>query len=346
MPKIKKTNSASVKPQKKVTQITCAACGENKKVSEYYVSYNPIHQTSRIPYCKSCLRNMISDSVGNVQLEKLKETLRLIDRPFIYNLWKTSLEEPGDSFGNFMKNLAMVQYRKLGWEDSIFLPESDYELNYSNVDMELNNKKNDFIITDDIINKWGFGYSNDEYEYFEKKWNQLIDNYGEKTSFHIEGLKTYIRFRVKEEIATAKGNVKEAKEWATMAAASAQAAKINVSQLSKSDITGGVELVPQIFEAVESEIGIISILPKLKEQPYDDADLIIWCVINYGRRLEGKSRIEYREIWNFYDQMLEEYYKQKGYSKKEIKKEKEKRNNIFRDLSLVYKEPLYEDSDL
>ena len=121
MPKVGKSNQSSINPKKKLSQITCAACGDIKKVSEFYVSYNPIHQTQRIPYCKSCLKKMICDEGGNVQLDKLKETLRLIDKPFIYNLWKTSLEEPGDSFGNLIKNLQMVQYRKLGYADSKFL---------------------------------------------------------------------------------------------------------------------------------------------------------------------------------------------------------------------------------
>ena len=130
-----------------------------------------------------------------------------------------------------------------------------------------------------------------------------------------------------------------------MAKDAATAAKINVSQLSKSDISGGVDLLPQLFEAVESEVGIIPILPYLKEQPYDDADLIIWTIVNYIRRLEDKPRIEYKEIWNFYDQMLSDYYNQKGYSNEMVQKEKIKRNNVFRDLGEVYKEPVYEDGD-
>jgi hypothetical protein len=198
-------------------------------------------------------------------------------------------------------------------------------------------------ITDDLLEKWGEGYYPDEYQKFEKKWNSLINNYGEKTALHTEGLKVYIRYRVKEEISTAKGEVKESKEWGALASKAAMDAKINVSQLSKSDISGGVDLVCQIFEAVESELGIIPLLPKLLEQPYDDADLIIWTVINYYRKLEDKPRIAYRDIWNFYDEMIEEVCLQKGMNKNEIKIFKEKRNNIFRDLSLVYKEPLYDE---
>lgn len=333
----------------KVQSLSCASCGKIKKRRDFYISYNPIHQTGRIPYCKTCLKNMISEENGNVTLEKLQKTLQLIDRPFLYDLWKSALQEKGDCFGVYMKNLCLVQNRLLGWKDSVFQPQTDKQINYDSTSQEPSRKQHDslssFIVTDEIIDKWGAGYSNEEYYYFEKKWNKLIDNYGQKTSFHIEGLITYIRLRVKEELATARGDVKEAKDWAAMAKDAATAAKINVSQLSKSDISGGVDLLPQLFEAVESEVGIISILPKLKEQPYDDADLIIWCVVNYLRRLEDKSRISYKDIWEFYDDMLFEHFNQKGYSVEMIKEEKNKRNNVFRDLGLVYKEPIYEEGD-
>ena len=79
---------------------------------------------------------MISDNNGDVQLEKVKETLQLIDRQFLYNIWKTSLEEPGDVFGIYMKNIAMVQYRKLGYADSKFLPEVENKLNYDTANIE------------------------------------------------------------------------------------------------------------------------------------------------------------------------------------------------------------------
>lgn len=347
LPKIKSTVNKQPHIPKKELKLTCAACTSLKNERDYYVSYNKIHSSGRIPYCKSCLRNMISDDNGNVTLDKLQSTLQLIDRPFIFDLYKIALEDNQDTFGNYMKNLCLKQNRELTWKDSVFRPQLNNELNYSGTTniSKINSNKSDFILTDEIIEKWGFGYQPEEYNYFEKKWSKLIDNYGEKTSFHIEGLITYIRFRVKEELATARGDVKEAKEWASLAKDSATAAKINVSQLSKSDISGGVDLLPQLFEAVESKVGVISILPKLKEQPMDDADLIIWCIVNYNRRLEDKSRIEYREIWNFYDEMLNEFFNNQGYSAEQIILEKNKRNGIFRDLGKVYIEPVYEEGE-
>lgn len=333
-----KSNKSQLK-KVNVKEITCTMCGATKKPIDYYQSFNPLHATGKLPYCKSCLKNMSLNKDGSVNIDGLKNVLKMIDRPFLYDILKISTEDKMDTIGCYFKNLAMPQYRNYGWVNSLFEPKLKDE-NYIN-----NNKPDSFEPDDSLFEKWGYGYANEEYYYFEKKWKKLIDNYGEKTSFHIEGLITYIRFRVKEELATARGDIREAKEWGAMAKDAATAAKINVSQLSKSDISGGVELLPQLFEAVESEVGVISILPKLKEQPVDDVDLIIWCIINYNRRLEDKSRIEYKDIWNFYDEMLNEYFHNQGYTDEQIIFEKEKRNSIFRDLGKVYIEPVYEEGE-
>jgi hypothetical protein len=320
----------------------CLKCQNYKPLKEYYVSFSDIHADGKIPYCKQCLQEMIIDDKGQINIDKVRDTLRKIDRPFIQTLWDSAVEDEKDTFGTYIKNIQMRQNRDLTWADS-----DEFKKGYSD-SSKVNNdnfKSSEDQNLDELMEKWGYGYSEEEYHLFEKKWNKLIGNYGEKTAFHVEGLITYIRFRVKEELATARGDIKEAKEWAAMAKDAASAAKINVSQLSKSDISGGIELLPQLFEAVEGEVGIIPILPYLKEQPYDDADIIIWCIVNYLRRLEDKPRIEYKEIWNFYDGMLSEYYKQQGYSDEIIEKEKQKRNNVFRDLGKVYKEPLYEEGD-
>jgi len=334
MPKVGKSIKVDNKkaPDKMICQnINCKLAGKEQSNTAFYNTNSQL--MPKYPVCKACVQKTINLS----DMESVYKVLKDMDILFVKSIWDSVCEKtPNNPFGIYIRQMnSLPQYRGMSWRDSISLPQSN------------NNIQNlsEFVATDDIYEKWGFGYSADEYSYFEKKWNKLIDNYGEKTSLHIEGLKTYIRFRVKEEMATAKGDVKDAKDWAALASSAATAAKINVLQLSKSDISGGVELLPQLFEAVESKVGIISILPKLKEQPMDDADLIIWCIINYNRRLEDKSRIEYREIWNFYDEMLNEYFNNQGYTKDQIMIEKDKRNSIFRDLGKVYREPVYEEGE-
>jgi len=297
------------KPRKILKDYSCQNCGNLKKETEYYASYNPVHKMGKILYCKDCIKDMISDESGNVVLDKVKETLRLLDRPFLYNIWKSSLEEGGEVIGVYMKNTAMTQYRNLGWKDSKMLPEIEQDLNYDSANRELiankqniNSHMDGFIVTEEIIDKWNFGYTTEEYYYFEKKYNQLKNNYSEKTAMHTEALLNYIRYRVKEELATAKGDVKEAKEWGSLAKDAATAAKINPSQLSAADLTDGLSGFGQLVRAVEQVVDIVEILPKFKQKPQDNVDFTLWCYINYVRGLKGLGDCEYKDIYGFYEQ--------------------------------------------
>lgn len=317
----------------------CPNCERERPQSEFYTSNSTSAKDGRHHFCKKC----VTEFVDFNNIEDIKQLLMELNKPFIYDLWATSVRESGENsssaFGLYLKNVYL-NHKNLTWKNSKF--ESDKEDDGGNAEIPKNNNLT-FTVTDQMIEKWGSGYEVEEYRQFERKYSKLINNYGEKTALHTEGLLSYIRFRVKEEMATARGDVREAKEWGGLASKAAQDAKINVSQLSKSDISGGVDVLSQLFEAVETEVGIIPLLPKVLEQPYDDVDLTIWANINYYRKLEDKPMVPYKDIWNFYDEMLEEYFNSAGYNEEQIKEHKEKRNNVFRDLGKVYIEPLYHD---
>jgi hypothetical protein len=307
---LSKTKSVANKSQTKkisVKELTCVMCGKTKKVSEFYQSFNPIHQTGKLPYCKACLKTMCLDSNGNIDITKVKEMLKLIDRPFIYDLFKSSMEDKMDTVGAYIKNLALNNKRD-GWKDSIFEPILEVNIENKNI----NSKTNNFVLTDEIIDKWGDGYKDEEYQAFEKKYNRLKNNYSEKTSMHTEALFKYIRYSCKEEMATAKGDVKEAKEWGALAKDAATAAKINPSQLSKADLSDGLSTFSELSQAVEKEVDIIPILPKFKYRPNDALDFNIWCYVNYVRDIKGLPPCEYSDVYTFYDKRKSDYIKQYG----------------------------------
>ncbi|NUF05621.1 hypothetical protein G8D97_11570 [Bacillus sp. SPB7] len=324
------------KPKDK-EKLLCAACQKEKdKDSGFYNSRSKLYEKiGKVPICKSCLKKNIDYN----DMDSVYTVLQQIDVKFDPLYWEQAVQRKTDTFSAYMTMAnSLKQFNGTGWKDSILEQQekaTDAETQRDSVEE----------VSDEIIDKWGIGYTPDEYHQFERKYNKLIRNYGEKTALHTEGLLSYIRFRVKEELATAKGEVKEAKEWGQMASKAATDAKINVSQLSKSDISGGVDVLSQLFEAVETELGVIPLLPRLTAQPYDDADLIIWAIINYYRRLEDKEKVAYKDIYHFYDEMLEEDFKSKGLTTEEIENLKKERNNVFRDLEDVYKEPLYDTGD-
>lgn len=289
--------------------VACSNCNEMKDKTDFYISYNPIHKSGRLPYCKACLRQMISNEKGIVSVDKLKKTLQILDRPFMYGLWESALLGKGDSFGMYMKNLVMPQNRGLTWKDSQLEPKKENGLNY---DVFFNPSKN-FEITDKIVEKWGGGYKLEEYEAFERKYDLLKNHYPEKTSMHTEALLKYIRYSVKEELATASDDVSDAKAWGALAKDAATAAKINPSQLSASDLQDGLTTFGQLARAVEQAVDVIPILPKFKSKPQDSPDFTLWCYINYIRDLKGLPLCEYEDIYRFYEERKKEYDDRKDF---------------------------------
>jgi hypothetical protein len=246
----------------------------------------------------------LDDPLSGAAIESVKNVMLEMNKPFILDLWISSIEEAKktgkkDIFGLYKKNVD--QNNATGtWADSLF--EIQHVKENINVDSIIKNE-----ITDELIDKWGIGYEKDEYHAFERKYNMLKNNYQEKTAMHTEALLTYIRYRVKEEISTAKNDMKAAKEWGSLAQKAAQDAKINPSQLSKSDLSDGLDTFGQLVRTVEQAVDIIPILPQFKEKPQDKPDFTLWCYVNYVRDLKGLPLVPYEDIYKFYDQRKKDY---------------------------------------
>ncbi|MBE2919372.1 hypothetical protein HPK02_10915 [Anoxybacillus flavithermus] len=294
----------SSKNSKQDNKIECIQCGIKKdKERKFYKSNSKLYKNvGRIPICKDCLKSMIDYNDMNT----IYKVLQQLDIKFDIHYWKKAEESNNDTFGRYitMAN-SLHQFENTSWKDSIFEYISESGNNQSDSFSFATN--NEFKVTPEIIDKWGDGYSYEEYRAFERKYHLLKNNYQEKTAMHTEALLTYIRYRVKEELATAKGDVKAAKEWGQLAQKAAQDAKINPSQLSKSDLSDGLDTFGQLVRSVEQAVDIIPILPKFKERPQDKVDFTIWCYVNYVRDLKGLPLAEYEDIYKFYEERKKEY---------------------------------------
>ena len=195
-------------------------------------------------------------------------------------------------------------------QDNIPIKLSNFESNDFNKKVEIN--KNDFVVTEDIIRLFGEGYTKNEYRKMYNKYENLKLNYSIQTNLHQEALATYVRFKVKEEDATAKGDVAEAMKWYTAAQNAAENGKLTPKQLSESDLHGGINSFSEIFKAVEQAVDIIPILPSFKFRPNDALDFTIWCYINYARDLQGLPQCSYEDVYKFYDKKKQEYIDQYG----------------------------------
>lgn len=350
----KKLNTGKEPANKQKGEKVCNFCHEKKKMTDFYISKNPLHSADeRVPICKECIIKASLNEDGTINELELNKILKLISRPYYKDLIESAINgfKNEHSYVNdddvvyygkeilqrYFRLIAMRQDRDKSYEDSErdgFIhptsntPKSTKERiakKYADITEEKNEKsiqsKNekkyssdieDFDLTDNIIQLFGEGYTKTEYRKMYKKYEKLKLNYSLQTNLHQEALATYVRFKVKEEDATARGHVDEAKKWYDAAQNAAANGKLTPKQLSEADLQGGINSFSEIFKAVEQAVDVIPILPRFKYRPNDALDFNIWCYINYARDLQGLPQCEYEDVYKFYDKKKEEYLEQYG----------------------------------
>ena len=318
---------------------TCCACNENKLVRAFYRSRNPLHADGYLPMCTDCIKNSCYDELrDDVDIEKFKNILMQLDRPFVFRFYESALKEYDEAYegkitpkgsrlriiGYYMKNIqSLKQYQTMTWADGQRYGGDDFDgvipkpgireslTGGSQVTYTLPRTET-YLVTVDDIRLFGEGYTEKEYRNMRNKFDFLKENYPNVTNLHVEALADYVRLKVKAEIEIAKGNVADAKSWNDLATKAAEKAKINPNQLSQKDLQGGLNSFSETFQAIEQAVDVIPILPQFKYRPNDACDFVIWCFVNYIRKLEGKPICEYEDIYKFYDERKQEYIEQYG----------------------------------
>lgn len=330
---------------------TCCACPDpdhnEKPITDFYASDNPLFTDGHVPYCKECIVRLSFDAEKQtIDLEGFKKVLRTIDKPYIESALQMAIDQYNKAYEGlavapdnrkkiigfyFSKIGTIKQYRDVKtWNDGveynkkelirnngrpILVLEGGYSGTQENEADErifTDESSAKFEVTDEMIGLFGSGYKRFEYKAMWEKYQFLKQSYPDITNLHVEALVTYVRFKVKEEQATAMGDAVSADRWNQAASKAAEKAKINPNQLSKSDLQGGLNSFSELFQAVEQAVDIIPILPQFKYRPNDAIDFNIWCYVNYIRDLEGKPLCSYKEIYQFYDERKKEYIDQYG----------------------------------
>ena len=338
--------STATKGTKKETQKKiCLACPpeENKNVhplGDFYLSKNPMHKDGKLPWCKNCIKRLSLNQSGEIDEEKFKSVLRQIDRPYYKDVLQSGIRQykkehsyiededikyhGEDIIGLYFKNLnTLRQVANKSYGDSEkegFVRKQGVQaanVNIGNAVKQTVKDKHysdveDFEVTEEIKSLFGDGYDTLEYKKMFDKYEKLKINYTLQTNIHQEALATYVRFKVKEEDATAKGNVDEAKKWYDAAQNAAEKAKLTPKQLTKADLDSGVNSVSELTKAVEQAVDVIKIMPQFKYRPNDAPDFNIWCYVDYERKLNDQPPVSYEDVYSFYDKRREEYISQNG----------------------------------
>lgn len=283
----------------------------------------------RYPVCKDCLQK----SVDLNNMKTIFDILRKMDVAFVPKQWETIvINNPKNPLGNYLrvmntlpiyKNLTFQeeQIRDVNINNKELLEKAGIKKGIEEIKEEKDNPNSNELSKSDILKEnalkefWGDGFSFDEYLAMQHKYDELKKYYPGTTAFHIEGLRNYVIPRVKADICMARGNDGQAKSWLEIADKAAKAAKINISQLSKGDIGGGLGNFSSWSKAVETTANVgdmIKIMDTFRYSPIDSVDFEIWCLINFYRNINGKSEIPYKDVYQFYDKMKSDYINETG----------------------------------
>jgi len=292
--------------------LTCVTCAvEKEKNSNFYNTANKMYEKiGKLPICKACLKKMIDYD----DMDTIYSVLQQFDIMFDIEHWESAMASKMDTFGRYMSMAnSLPNLKDKGFKDSVFEKKKDSHMKPKTNDIDLDYQPISYSIDisdeelESLKEKYGDGYPDDEYILFEKKFRKLKPSFQLPTTMHEEYLREYCVNKVKETLAKAKGEFKEAKEWAAMAKESAEAGKLKPSQMSKADLSKGLDGFGQLSRMVEQHRDIIPLLPKFVQQPKDKVDITLWLYVNYIRDLEGLPEAEYKDIYQFYDERRKDY---------------------------------------
>jgi hypothetical protein len=160
---------------------------------------------------------------------------------------------------------------------------------------------------EELKHKWGESYKTQDLVRFERKYQDLVKNYEIKTASHEEFLKHACIASIRANDCMAKNDVDGAKTWMNIFKDTTSAGKLQPAQMSKADLSGGLNSFSEFWKTVEQAKGVIEILPTMYETPRDKADFVLFCMVQYVRRMKGMPDIEYKDIYNFYKEMESQF---------------------------------------
>lgn len=184
-------------------KIRCTDCGNEKGLADFYTSNSPFHKsTGKLHICKQCFWDFVNDDI-----EKLKNALRMVDKPFLVDILQSAKDESEGTNKNiiklYMKNIGMPQYKSCTWADSISNNEKEF-----NIQIEESNGFDE----DSLFKKWGRGYSASDLEYLENFFTEYSHSYATDTPVQVNLYKNIAKVHLQAEKELSANQTKSFKE--------------------------------------------------------------------------------------------------------------------------------------
>lgn len=142
----------------------CYMCDKHKTRDKFYVSTDPMNKSGLTPICKDCARK-IALKIGKDKIEhepdkeSAIEACRYLNKPFLNDLWDSSILEADNLASGkvksnpwvaYIKNVSMGQYNCKTFKDSDFYILKTDENNNDTSNTE-ETSSNSYVVNDDIL---------------------------------------------------------------------------------------------------------------------------------------------------------------------------------------------------
>jgi len=282
----------------------CLYCGNNFEVKQFPT--NKLCKDGFECYCKKCKKSQVTSK------ELLIEYLKMNSLQFNDANWKASLKWAKDRELKKHKDRlpdnfnAIVDCTAIGKYFQQCNISGDFEHSKLTVDNSVKRSGRKVEVSAELVDKWGV-YKPEEILLYEGRYQKLKNSFQLPTESHKEFLKKACVCGVKADMAMAKDDVNEAKKWMDMFKDITTSGKIAPNQMSKADLSGGLDTFGQLARHVEIHQDIIPLLPKYLKRPQDDIDFTILCYINYERALHDLPLCKYEDLYEFIQKRKREY---------------------------------------
>lgn len=265
---------------------TCNTCRIEKQESNFFKVDTPLFPDGRIDTCTQCVRKEVD--VDDVQ--SVIGFLRQIDKPFYQKEWDVALKGKGHPLGLYIRKLGLSQYKGKTFSNSDGIDGTgDVDLSSINpiTEMELQNGEK-ITYSDDLVDKWGVGYSQSEYMQMEKFYMNMKLTHDVDTATHEDMLKQLAYITVDRDRLRRDGAWTDYDRVSKVYETMLKSASFRPADRKGTDEATGMRTFSQIFEEVEKR-GFRK--PPPKELNRDQFDLIIITLANYYHRLFGQHII-------------------------------------------------------
>ena len=172
---------------------TCLCCGEEKNITDFYKSNSPMFKLNgRLPICKQCMLEVYEENFQFYKDEEkaLYKTLFSLD---IYFDLKTSKRAIVDTYGTD-KSILKYYMSQIGLKGGNLTAKNSPFKNIFDVveekeiDFELENlvmEDEPFLITKEMIYKWGEGRDVKDYMFLENEYKTMCSTYGDKNPYSL-----------------------------------------------------------------------------------------------------------------------------------------------------------------